>query len=128
MKLSYLLDWQVVNAAIPFIGMLLMAYVLFSGKICTQGKIISSSVALALMLWLMLLWADWGSGVFVASYQTMLARVIFLLISVFIMYELNRNTKRRHDMQARNSRLVQQNRSLRRHVGRLSEKIKQQKD
>jgi sensor histidine kinase YesM len=120
-----LLDWQLINAAIPFMGITLFSYVLFSGKICTQGKIVSTSVALAIMLWLTLVWADWGSGVFVASYQTMLARLIFLTISIFIIYELKRNTKRRYAMQKRNRKLVQTNKSLRRQVARLSKQVKQ---
>ena len=106
MSIDYLLDWRFFNILIPFVGILIMAYTLFSGKICTQGKTVSTSVVLCIFYWLMLMWADWGSTVFTPSRQTMAARVIILIVTILIMSELRRATYKRNAMQAKNRRLL----------------------
>lgn len=120
MNIDYLIDWRFFNALIPFAGILIMAYTLFSGKICTQGKIISTSVVLCIFYWLMLMWADWGSAVFVPSRQTMTARVIILIVTILIMAELRRATYKRNAMQTKNRRLLKCVKNLKAQIKKTS--------
>lgn len=106
-------DWRLVNIAIPFVGLFMCIYAFFSARMCTRSKTISTSVSLTLFLFLTLIWADWGSAVFVASYQSMLARVLLVIILAFIMYELRRSTTRKMRLKAKNQWLINENRRLR---------------
>jgi len=123
-----ILEWRWVNAFSPFVGLLACGYVLFSYKTCTSRKAISTAISLSIMMWLMLLWADWGSAVFVPSYQTMWSRVLLLAISALIMHELRRHTRTNVILQARNTDLMTDNAHLRQHIAFLHTKLKQQRD
>lgn len=113
MSIYDLLDWRVVNVAIPFIGLLMCAHAFFSAQTCTRSKTVSTAVSLTLLLFLTLLWADWGSTVFVASYQTMISRILLIIILVLIVYELRRSTNSKTRQYAKFRRLVDENRRLR---------------
>jgi hypothetical protein len=111
-----LFDWHMINLVSPFVGLLASGYVFFSYKTCTSRKAISTAVCLSIMLWLMLLWADWGSVVFEASYQSMWARVLLLMISVLITYELRRHTGINAILKSKNKMLLTENELLIEHV------------
>lgn len=107
-----LLDWRVFNALSPFIGLMACSYVLFSHKTSTHRKAVSSAVSLAALMWLMLIWADWGSMVFHASYQTMISRVMLLIASSLIMYELRFYTRTNRLISISNMELSRENAHL----------------
>ncbi|WP_230657766.1 hypothetical protein [Psychrobacter sp. I-STPA10] len=79
-----LITWNHVNDAIPFIGITLCAFMMFSRKSCTKQKTISTIVILLALMWLTLTWADFASDVFHASLQTMSARIILLITMILI--------------------------------------------
>lgn len=110
--IGYLFNWHVINGAMPFFGILASAYILFSKKTCTANKAISTALSLSIMLWLMLIWADWGSAVFAPSYQSMWARIFLLIVSALIMFELRRNTINIQKLHRTNSDLKRDNQRL----------------
>lgn len=122
MSIYTLLDWRFINLAVPFIGLMSCAYLFFSHKTCTKRIAVSTAVALSLMFWLMLTWADWGSVVFVASYQTMWARVILLVISLLIAHELRYYTRLNRYLRAKNNQLLLEKKQLQAIVHRLEAK------
>ena len=123
MNIYYLLDWRLINLAAPFIGLASCAYLLFSHKTCTKRIAVSSAVSLSIMFWLMLTWADWGSLVFVASYQTMWARVLLLIISTLIAYELRHYTRLNRFMRAKNTQLRKEKQQLQITVSKLRKQL-----
>ena len=122
MSIYTLLDWRFINLAVPFIGLMSCAYLFFSHKTCTKRIAVSTAVALSLMFWLMLTWADWGSVVFVASYQTMWARIILLVISILIAHELRYYTRLNRYLRAKNNQLLLEKKQLQAIVHRLEAK------
>lgn len=124
--ISYLLSWHAVNAAMPFLGIIASAYILFSGKTCTANKAISTALSLSIILWLMLIWADWGSAVFTPSYQSMWARILLLIVSTLIMFELRRNTINNQKLNRANASIIKENQRLDAINQLLHQKINQQ--
>lgn len=123
MNIYHLLDWRLINLAAPFIGLASCAYLLFSHKTCTKRIAVSTAVSLSIMFWLMLTWADWGSLVFVASYQTMWARVLLLIISTLIAYELRHYTRLNRFMRAKNTQLRKEKQQLQITVSKLRKQL-----
>lgn len=123
MNIYHLLDWRLINLAAPFIGLTSCAYLLFSHKTCTKRIAVSTAVCLSIMFWLMLTWADWGSTVFVASYQTMWARVLLLIISTLIAYELRHYTRLNRFMRAKNIQLQKEKRQLHITISKLKTEL-----
>lgn len=123
MSIYTLLDWHFINLAAPFIGLISCAYLFFSRKTCTKRVAVSTAVALSLMFWLMLTWADWGSVTFVASYQTMWARVLLLIISSLIAQELRHYTRLNMLMRAKNIQLQKEKRQLQITVSKLKNQL-----
>lgn len=114
-----ILDWHWVNLVAPFIGLLGCLVMFFSSKTCTVGKAVSTAVSLSMVMWLMLIWADWGSAVFAPSYQSMWSRLLVIAISMLVMFELKRLTierhQREHDIKVlmrKNQALITQNKIL----------------
>lgn len=125
--ISYLFNWHVINGAMPFFGILASAYILFSRKTCTANKAISTALSLSIMLWLMLIWADWGSAVFMPSYQSMWARILLLIVSALTMFELRRNTINNQKLNHAKASLIKENQRLNTINQLLQQKINQQK-
>lgn len=113
-SIYYLLDWRWINALSPFIGLIGGVWVFYSHKTCTKRKAVSTAVLMSIMLWLMLVWADWGSVVFVPSYQSMWSRVILLTVSTLIIYELRRHTIQNHRLKRSNEKLTYELKQLKR--------------
>ena len=113
-SIYYLLDWRWINALSPFIGLIGGVWVFYSHKTCTKRKAVSTAVSMLIMLWLMLAWADWGSVVFVPSYQSMWSRVILLIVSTLIIYELRRHTIQNHRLKRSNEKLTYELKQLKR--------------
>ena len=113
MNIYLLLDWRWINIVAPFLGLVSCAFLLLSSKTCTRRMAVSTAISLSIMFWLMLTWADWGSAVFVASYQTMWARVLLLIISILVAHELKHYTRLIRSMSSRNARLELEKKQLR---------------
>ena len=128
MTIYQILDWHWINLAAPFVGLISCARILFSHKTCTKRIAVSSAVALFIMFWLMLTWADWGSIKFVPSYQTMWARLLLLIIATLVAYELRNYTKIMNFMRTKNRRLLREKRQLQITINKLESQLKQQKD
>lgn len=123
MTIYQLLDWHWINLAAPFIGLISCAYLLISHKTCTKRIAVSTAACLSIMFWLMLTWADWGSLVFVASYQTMWARVLLLMISLLIAHELRHYTRLVRFLRAKNYRLQQEKIQLQITISKLKKQL-----
>ena len=123
MSVFNLLDWRVITSVMPFIGIFSCFYLLISRKICTKRIAVSTSVALFLMLWLLLTWADWGSAVFVASYQIMWVRLILLVIAALIAFEIKSQRRAIAILRLKNVRVYNQNEALIINLHQLQHKI-----
>ena len=110
--LYILLDWRWINAAAPFAGISICVYLLMSKHTCTVKKSISTMLALGVLLWLMLIWADWGSAVFEPSYQSALARIIMIIMMLIAAFVLRRSTKYSRSLSTRTRRLSAENKQL----------------
>ncbi len=122
------LDWHLLNTLSPFIGLIACSYVLFSHKTSTHRKAISSAVSIAAMMWLMLIWADWGSITFQASYQTMISRLMLLVASSLIMYELRFYTRTNRILSVSNMELSAENNQLHAQIDLLNQQLTEQQE
>lgn len=120
------LDWRLLNTLSPFIGLIACSYVLFSHKTSTHRKAISSAVSIAALMWLMLIWADWGSLTFQASYQTMISRLMLLVASSLIMYELRFYTRTNRILSVSNMELSAENNQLHVQIDQLHQQLTEQ--
>lgn len=107
--IHYLLNWRWINTLAPFVGIIGCVFVFYSHKTCTQRKAVSTAISLAIMLWLMLIWADWGSTIFTPSYQSMWSRIFLLIMSTLLLYELRRHTRENIDLRHKNIALSREN-------------------
>lgn len=117
-----LLDWHWINAVAPFAGMTVCVYLLLSKNTCTVQKSVSSILALGVLSWLMLIWADWGSTVFEPSYQSALARVITVLMMLIVAFVLRRTTKRNRSLSIKTKILSAENELLKEQLNILRSK------
>lgn len=111
-SLYLLLDWRLLNVTAPFIGITLCVYLLLSKNTCTAQKSVSTILALGVLSWLMLVWADWGSIVFEPSYQSALARIIMVVMMMIMTFVLRRATKRNRSLSIKTKILFAENELL----------------
>lgn len=126
--LRELLHWRWVNLVIPFIGIASCLYLFFSRKICTRQWTISSALALSVVIWLMLIWADWGSVTFQPSYQSMLSRIFLLIASLFIVHHLRALARALSFLRSKNKKLAAENKQLRNTIKCLQCRLNQKGD
>ena len=107
-----LFDWRLINLIAPFIGITVCVYLLMSKNTCTVQKSISTILALGVLSWLMLIWADWGSTIFEPSYQSALARVIMVFMMLIVAFVLRRATKRNRSLSIKTRILSTENELL----------------
>ena len=107
-----LLDWRLINLVAPFIGITVCVYLLMSKNTCTVQKSISTILALGVLSWLLLIWADWGSSVFEPSYQSALARIIMVIMMLIVAFVLRRATKRKRSLSIKTRILSAENELL----------------
>ena len=107
-----LLDWRLINLIAPFIGITVCVYLLMSKNTCTVQKSISTILALGVLSWLLLIWADWGSSVFEPSYQSALARIIMVIMMLIVAFVLRRATKRKRSLSIKTRILSAENELL----------------
>ena len=119
-----LLDWRLINVIAPFIGITVCVYLLMSKNACTVQKSVSTILALGVLLWLMLIWADWGSAVFEPSYQSALARMIMIIMMLITAFVLRRSTKRSRSLSIKIKILSAENELLKDQVSIMRSKTK----
>lgn len=89
------IDWLiVVNRITPFLALIMVATTLFSSRWGTKGKLASTILHLFIVLWVLLIWADWGSDIFSPSRQTTLARVVIFLIMYLMLSDIRHKMAR----------------------------------
>lgn len=89
-----IINLQTINNITPYVGLLMCAVVMFSGRYCTKRKTTSTLIVLYGFVWLGLLWADVGSDVFIPSRHTILARVLLILAMAVLMLDIAGATSR----------------------------------
>ena len=119
-----LLDWRLMNHIAPFIGITVCVYLLMSKNTCTVQKSISTILALGVLSWLLLIWADWGSTVFEPSYQSALARLIMVFMMLIVAFVLRRATKRKQSLSIKTRILSAENELLKEQVSIMRSKTK----
>lgn len=119
-----LFDWRLINLIAPFIGITVCVYLLMSKNTCTVQKSISTILALGVLSWLMLIWADWGSTIFEPSYQSALARVIMVFMMLIVAFVLRRATKRNRSLSIKTKILSAENELLKEQLNIMRGKTK----
>lgn len=76
-NIDYMLS---LNRLTPIVAIFLTLVALFSRRFITKDCVSSSILHLTIILWVMLIWADWGSSVFNPSKQTVIARCLMVVI------------------------------------------------
>lgn len=69
-----------INRLTPIVAIFLTLIALFGRRFITKDWVSSSILHLTIILWVMLIWADWGSSVFHPSKQTVIARCLMVAI------------------------------------------------
>ena len=119
-----LLDWRLINVIAPFIGITVCFYLLMSKNACTVQKSVSTILALGVLSWLMLIWADWGSTVFEPSYQSALSRIIMVIMMLIVAFVLRRATKRNRSLSIKTIILSAENELLKEQISIMRGKTK----
>ena len=89
-----------INYLLPILGLMMCIYVMLTRKINTRAAVCAAKLNLWVVLWLMLLWADWGSD-FIFSVTTIIARTVAFSINVLDVKQLTVSRKPRVKMRAR---------------------------
>lgn len=76
-----------VNHALPMLGLATCLIVMLTRKVNTQGSICIAKLNLYALGWLMLLWADWGTG-HMPVFATVLFRLIMLVNNLLYIKQL----------------------------------------
>lgn len=76
-NIDYMLS---INRITPIVAIFLTLIALFGRRFITKDWVSSSILHLTIILWVMLIWADWGSSVFHPSKQTVIARCLMVII------------------------------------------------
>lgn len=99
------INWMiVVNRITPFLALIMVATTLFSSIWGTKGKLTSTILHLFIVLWVLLIWADWGSDIFNPSRQTTLARVVIFLIMYLMLSDIRHKTARLKQSKCNNTK------------------------
>ena len=90
----------IVNYSLPILGLLMCVWVILTRKINTRAAVCAAKLNLWIIIWIMLLWADWGSD-FTFSFTSVVARTIAFSINVLDIKKLTVSRKPRVIMRAR---------------------------
>jgi len=76
-----------VNYLLPMLGLLACVVVMLIKTINTRGAICAAKLNLYALGWLILIWADWGTG-FVPVFATVLFRLIMFINNLLYIKQL----------------------------------------
>lgn len=108
-NIDYMLS---LNRLTPIVAILLTLIALFSKKYITRDCVSSSILHLTILLWTMLIWADWGSEVFRPSRQTIVARCLMVVILGLVVLLIRNYSKIFRRMKLNNQALSDENNRL----------------
>lgn len=108
-NIDYMLS---LNRLTPIFAICLTLIALFSKKYITRDCVSSSIMHLTILLWTMLIWADWGSEVFRPSRQTIVARCLMVVILGLVVLLIRNYSKIFRRMKFNNQALVDENKQL----------------
>lgn len=108
-NIDYMLS---LNRLTPIVAIFLTLIALFSKKYITRDCVSSSIMHLTILLWTMLIWADWGSEVFRPSRQTIVARCLMVVILGLVVVLIKNYSKIFRRMKFNNQALVDENKRL----------------
>lgn len=101
-----------VNRLTPIVAISMTLIALFSRRYITKDCVSSSIMHLTILLWTMLIWADWGSEVFRPSRQTIVARCLMVVILGLVVLLIRNYSKIFRRMKFNNQGLVDENNRL----------------
>lgn len=101
-----------VNRLTPIVAISMTLIALFSRRYITKDCVSSSIMHLTIVLWTMLIWADWGSEVFRPSRQTIVARCLMVVILGLVVLLIRNYSKLFRRMKFNNQALVDENNRL----------------
>lgn len=108
-NIDYMLS---LNRLTPIVAIFLTLIALFSKKYITRDCVSSSIMHLTILLWTMLIWADWGSEVFRPSRQTIVARCLMVVILGLVVLLIRNYSKLFRRMKSDNQALADENKQL----------------
>lgn len=108
-NIDYMLS---INRLTPIVAIFLTLIALFSKKYITRDCVSSSIMHLTILLWTMLIWADWGSEVFRPSRQTIVARCLMVVILGLVVLLIRNYSRLFRRMKFNNQALVDENNRL----------------
>ena len=108
-NIDYMLS---LNRLTPMVAIFLTLIALFSKKYITRDYVSSSIMHLTIVLWTMLIWADWGSEVFRPSKQTIVARCLMVVILGLVVLLIRNYSKIFRRMKFNNQALADENNRL----------------
>lgn len=80
-------EWLLsINDYLPYVGIMMVLFVMFLKRFRTEGAVISSILHLYLLMFMVQIWSDNASMVFSASRQSVIARLIILVITFITLY------------------------------------------
>ena len=79
--INYMLS---INRITPIVAIFFTLIALFGRRFITKDWVSSSILHLTIILWVMLIWADWSSSVFHPSKQTVIARCLMVVILALV--------------------------------------------
>ena len=101
-----------INRLTPIVAIFLTLIALFSRRYITKDCVSSSILHLTILLWTMLIWADWGSEVFRPSRQTIVARCLMVVILGLVVLLIRNYSKIFRRMKSDNQTPVDENKQL----------------
>ena len=101
-----------VNRLTPIIAISMTLIALFSRRYITKDCVSSSILHLTILLWTMLIWADWGSEIFRPSRQTIVARCLMVVILGLVVLLIRNYSKIFRLMKSDNQALSDENNRL----------------
>lgn len=108
-NIDYMLS---LNRLTPIFAIFLTLIALFSKKYITRDCVSSSIMHLTILLWTMLIWADWGSEIFRPSRQTIVARCLMVVILGLVVVLIRNYSKLFRRMKSDNQALSDENKQL----------------
>ena len=108
-NIDYMLS---LNRLTPIVAIFLTLIALFGRRYITKDCVSSSILHLTILLWTMLIWADWGSEVFRPSRQTIVARCLMVVILGLVVLLIRNYSKIFRRMKFNNQALSDENKQL----------------
>lgn len=101
-----------INGYIPYVGIVLIVIAVLFRRFITKGAVVSSILHLYLLMFMMLIWSDGASYIFTPSRQSVLARLLLIVIVMLTILHACRTKKIQNQLKLRLRVLDSDNRRL----------------